>query len=356
MDENQFVGCPSLDPPERVACTGFLQDDGQDDGQDDRELASSATGRAQGRSSVERRAESGTWRLSLNGHSVVATEVFWSYWFLAAERQSMFYSRVSGEPAPWTDDDVLARHRFTNAYRASDRVSQYLLQRVIYDRDHDTQDTILRVLLFKIFNRIDTWEHLVASAGEPDVASFDPETYGRILDERLRAGEARLLCRLHHAQPQARLFSKAPQPPRPSRWPASGRDTRPARQGGIARGPLSSTLEHLILRLVSGISIRHRPQLLTALRFRRNGLRSGGSPVRSAASRSASRTPAGLPQSRWWPVWQRPPSSISRISRHHFRISMVGPCSSSTARTSSARSTSTHESGTPADPTAVPVA
>ena len=184
MDESQFVERPSLNLPESVACTGFLQD-----GQDDRELASSATGRAQGRSSITRRPESGTWRLSLNGRSVVATEVFWSYWFLAAERQSMFYSRVSGEPAPWTDDDVLARHRFTNAYRASDRVSQYLLQRVIYDRGRDTRDTILRVLLFKIFNRIDTWVQLVASAGEPDVASFHPETYGRILDERLEAGE-----------------------------------------------------------------------------------------------------------------------------------------------------------------------
>ena len=98
MDENQFVERPSLDPPERVACTGFLQDGGQDD----RELASSATGRAQGRSSVERRPESGTWRLSLNGHSVVATEVFWSYWFLRpnASRCSLAGSRASRLPGP----------------------------------------------------------------------------------------------------------------------------------------------------------------------------------------------------------------------------------------------------------------
>ena len=101
----------------------------------------------------------------------------------------MFFSRVSGAPAPWTDDDVLAQHRFTNAYRASDRVSQYLLQRVIYDRDHDVHDTVLRILLFKIFNRIDTWEHLVARAGEPAVSSFDPATYRQILDERFGAGE-----------------------------------------------------------------------------------------------------------------------------------------------------------------------
>lgn len=131
----------------------------------------------------------GTWKVSLDGHPVVVTEVFRSYWFLAAERQSMFFRRVSGAPAPWTDDDTLARYRFTNAYRASDRVSQYLLQRVIYDRDRDVHDTVLRVLLFKIFNRIDTWEHLVASAGEPDVSSFDSAAYARILDRRFYAGE-----------------------------------------------------------------------------------------------------------------------------------------------------------------------
>ncbi len=131
----------------------------------------------------------GTWRLSLGGHRVVVTEVFQSYWFLAAERQTMFFRRVLGEPAPWTDDPVLARHRFTNAYRASDRVSQYLLQHVIYDSDRDIHDTVLRVLLFKIFNRIDTWEHLVARVGEPEASCFDHEACAIVLDERLEAGD-----------------------------------------------------------------------------------------------------------------------------------------------------------------------
>ena len=129
-----------------------------------------------------------TWRLTLGSHRVKVTEVFWSYWFLAAERQLMFFRRLRGEPRPWTDDHVLARHRFTNAYRASDRVSQYLLQRVIYDREREFADTALRILLFKIFNKIDTWEHIVHHLGEPDASSFDPQTYGRILDERVEQG------------------------------------------------------------------------------------------------------------------------------------------------------------------------
>lgn len=125
-----------------------------------------------------------TEKLTLDGHSVEVTEVFWSYWFLAAERQAMFMRRARGEAGPWTRDPVLSSHRFTNAYRASDRVSQYLLQHVVYDRAWDGPDTVFRVLLFKIFNRIDTWEHLVATVGEPEIATFDPARYADALDQR----------------------------------------------------------------------------------------------------------------------------------------------------------------------------
>ena len=113
--------------------------------------------------------------IDLGGRQVRVTEVFWSYWRLAAERQAIFFRRVSGEAGPWTDDPVLDRYRFTNAYRASDRVSQYLLHRVIYDQERDTLDTILRVLLFKIFNRIDTWEYLVDRVGQPTASSYSTE-------------------------------------------------------------------------------------------------------------------------------------------------------------------------------------
>ncbi|WP_420438075.1 nucleotide kinase domain-containing protein [Candidatus Poriferisodalis sp.] len=124
----------------------------------------------------------------LAGRRVQVTEVFWSYWRLAAERQAIFYRRAAGELGPWTSDPILARHRFTNAYRASDRVSQYLLHHVIYDEERDALDTILRVLLFKIFNRIDTWEHLVDRVGQPAAAGFGTDGYAKALDELLDRG------------------------------------------------------------------------------------------------------------------------------------------------------------------------
>src|SRR5437763_13981522 len=88
------------------------------------------------------------------------TPVFDTYWHFAAERQRIFHRRVRGEPAPWTNDPVLAAHRFTNAYRAADPVSQNLIRHVAYDSDQAVDQDVVRVLLFKLFNNVSTWELL----------------------------------------------------------------------------------------------------------------------------------------------------------------------------------------------------
>lgn len=117
------------------------------------------------------------------------TAAFHSYWVLAAERQQIFFRRLRGERPPWTDDPVLAANRFTNAYRASDRVSQYLINEVIYGREYDERSTVLRVLLFKIFNRIDTWSYLESAVGPISADSFDVAGLSRLLDARMARGE-----------------------------------------------------------------------------------------------------------------------------------------------------------------------
>ncbi|MCW2750501.1 MAG: uncharacterized protein JWR83_1611 [Aeromicrobium sp.] len=115
--------------------------------------------------------------------------VFATYWRFAAERQSIYRQRIEGMPAPWTDDDVLRTYRFTNVYRASDRVSQYLIQNVIYQGAPDPPDVVLRVLLFKLFNRVSTWELLTRHVGTPTVSGFDVEQYRSILDRAFNSGE-----------------------------------------------------------------------------------------------------------------------------------------------------------------------
>lgn len=97
----------------------------------------------------------------------IPTIVFDSYWEFAAERLAMYYRRLASPEGPWTCNPVLRGYRFTNVFRASDRVSQYLIGEVQYGehRSQDESEVFFRTLLFKIFNRIDTWEYLEARLG-----------------------------------------------------------------------------------------------------------------------------------------------------------------------------------------------
>src|SRR6266853_1872102 len=89
------------------------------------------------------------------------TVVYRTFWKFAAERQNIFAKRLRGDSPPWSKDPILRQYRYTNAYRATDRVSQYLIRNVIYDSESNSADTLFRILVFKFFNRIETWELLL---------------------------------------------------------------------------------------------------------------------------------------------------------------------------------------------------
>src|SRR5262245_53410304 len=75
--------------------------------------------------------DAGTPVLITPGRVVRVTPVFDTYGKFAAERQAIFMRRIAGLRQPWTRDVVLASYRFTNVYRASDRVTQYLIRHVL---------------------------------------------------------------------------------------------------------------------------------------------------------------------------------------------------------------------------------
>lgn len=118
------------------------------------------------------------------------TIVYDTYWRFAVARQEVFYRRVGGCVAPWTQDPILSRYKFTNAYRASDRVSQYLIRHVIYKGVQLPQEVFFRTILFKIFNRIETWRLLEAAVGEVTYSSYSFETYDKVLTRALAADQA----------------------------------------------------------------------------------------------------------------------------------------------------------------------
>ena len=103
----------------------------------------------------------------------------------------MFFRRVAGTLGPATLDPILAHHRFTNAYRASDRVSQYLIREVQYgeDRPQTPRDLFFRTLLFKLFNRIETWEAIERVTGPLQWEHVDLNALGRTLDDLHARGQ-----------------------------------------------------------------------------------------------------------------------------------------------------------------------
>lgn len=119
------------------------------------------------------------------------TEVYNSYWKFSVLRQETFFSKVEGKPFPWTNDPVISKYKFTNAYRSSDRVSQYLIRNVIYNDDlpSSPKEILFRILLFKLFNKIETWELLKHSFGTPVYEDFKFIHYDKILTNAISSGK-----------------------------------------------------------------------------------------------------------------------------------------------------------------------
>lgn len=109
------------------------------------------------------------------------TRVYDTFWRFAAARQDAYVrrqkdayvSRQQGD-APYTSDPIIAKYRFTNCYRVADRVSQYLLYYVAPPTTTilSPQEQVFRILLFKVFNKIETWEGIVDRVGEPLFSRF----------------------------------------------------------------------------------------------------------------------------------------------------------------------------------------
>lgn len=118
------------------------------------------------------------------------TPVFDAYWQFAAERQEIYFRRIEGRLGPWTDDPILKQFRFTNAYRAADRVSQYLIRSVIYEPtlDQNPDEVFFRTILFKIFNKIATWEVLTEQLGALAWNAFRPAAIDSVLSKAQQNG------------------------------------------------------------------------------------------------------------------------------------------------------------------------
>jgi alpha-glutamyl/putrescinyl thymine pyrophosphorylase clade 1 len=125
----------------------------------------------------------------VRGRRLEPTPVFDTYWRFAAARQALYGARLQGQAPPWTGDPILAAHRFTNCYRAADRVSQFLITQVTYRGDQSWREVFFRTVLFKIFNRISTWRLIAGEIGKVTWSGYDFARLNAILQARLDAGD-----------------------------------------------------------------------------------------------------------------------------------------------------------------------
>jgi len=125
--------------------------------------------------------------------------VYDTYWKTAFERQGIFFKKLSGSPPPYTVDPIYQRFKFCNVYRASDRVSQFLIKDIIYGQKTNEVDTLFRIFLFRLLNKIETWIILEKYLGQISLKNFNFRNYCSALEKvkltnKTIYGNAFILC------------------------------------------------------------------------------------------------------------------------------------------------------------------
>ena len=107
------------------------------------------------------------------------------FWWFMAERHEIFRRRMLFQQLPpWTRDPILATVRFTNVYRELDRVTRYVIQRIV-SRRASKRDVFWNVLVFRFFNWIPTYEAL---GGFQPPGAWQPRRVVKTLVARQRQG------------------------------------------------------------------------------------------------------------------------------------------------------------------------
>lgn len=112
----------------------------------------------------------------------IPSDIYETFWYFIAERQRIFFKKIAGKQPPFTQDPILQSYKFTNVYRATDRTSQYAIQ-VMYSGPQTPEDIFFRTILFKLFNKIETWQALEAQLGPISYKTFRIDDYTRVLDQ-----------------------------------------------------------------------------------------------------------------------------------------------------------------------------
>ncbi len=87
---------------------------------------------------------------------------------------------------PWTDDHILQTYKFCNVFRATDRVSQFMIRDVAYGHDTEStaKDRIFQIVAFRTFSKIQTWRCMKEELdGAPRLEHLQSGAFQRALDQ-----------------------------------------------------------------------------------------------------------------------------------------------------------------------------
>lgn len=112
-------------------------------------------------------------------------KAFEYYFFFMQERMQIFHNQYKHNNIK-TKDDILSEYKFTNVYRACDRVSQYLINEIKYFENQGMKDLdiALNIIVFKVFNNIKTWEYLKKEYGRINIKDFNHKKISSLLTKR----------------------------------------------------------------------------------------------------------------------------------------------------------------------------
>lgn len=111
-------------------------------------------------------------------------EAFKYYFYFMQERMEIFHNQYIRNHNFKTKDVILSQYKFTNVYRACDRVSQYLISEIIGFKNMSDADIALNIILFKVFNNIQTWEYLKNNYGSIHAENFNYKKISSLLTKR----------------------------------------------------------------------------------------------------------------------------------------------------------------------------
>lgn len=96
------------------------------------------------------------------------------------ERQMIWKRRfIDLSPAPWTDDEILAKFKFCNVYREHDRSCQWEIRNIIMDPDLDIKNLVWKIMVYRTFNNPETFARALDKwpNGIPDYDAYDEDEF-----------------------------------------------------------------------------------------------------------------------------------------------------------------------------------